>query len=395
VQVVVAVLLAIVRFLLALPFWCAVLQMVQSGFPVRQVDYTVPPAVTAWNPLHHVVAVGDQTVIAAFVPRGAPDHGLYREVTSVAREPVHVRVPMTFRSTWWVERASDALFATDTDWWYATQAEQDGAPAVTFVKSDGARSTFVKPPELTSDLAQSKSWMMAPVAGEKPRVILFNYAREETIALEIDVTGKTRSWHLPRTMTMHVGNVIAEPLADGRIALIDSHDDLSLYLLGDDGHFDSIRLRNGEIDSFDGAMDAGGRIAMAGVRKATGAIEAAVIDPTHPDHAVWRELPRESHIAVNSMRIVATKDGFAAVWIEDAKGEPVEAAGIDRNGRWGPVVEVGHSFSRGAPFVDVQARNDELLFWWDDGVHLFERRLPASLTGYAATMALRCGDSLK
>jgi hypothetical protein len=360
---------------------------------VRQTDYVIPPAVGVRNPVHHVAAAGDQRVIVAFAARNGPERGLYREITTGTGAPLTVRIPMTPRSTRVVERASDALFATDTGWWYATQDEQEAAPAVTFVKSDGSRKTYLKPPELTSDVfAQSRSWPMALVAGEKPRVVLLDYGPEQTMVLDIDATGAKREWRLPPAVYKHTGNVIAEPLPDGRIALLDSHDGISMYLLGDEGRFDSVPLRNIQIEAFDGAIDTAGRILVATTRKDTGTIEAALIDPAHAGQPEWRAL-HDAHVLRNYLRVVTTPDGFAATWINDTLGRhTIEAADIGRNGHWGPVVEVGPEYSRGDPFLDVQARNDELLFWWDDDQHLIERRLPASLKGYAAMTALRCAD---
>jgi hypothetical protein len=391
--IIVSTLFEIVRILLALPFWCAVLQIASASFAVSRLDYVLPLQVGVRNPIHHVVAAGDQRVIVGFAVGHGQERGLYREITSGSGGPLRIRIPATPHNTWMIERASDALLATGNEWWYATQDEQDGASAVTFVKSDGSRSTYLKPPELTSDVfAQSRSWQMALVPGEKARVLLFDYGPEQTMVLEIDATGAKRSWQLPPAISKHVGNVIAEQLPDGRVALFDSHNGLSMYLLADEGRFESIPLRNIEIDAFDGVLDPAGRIAIAAARHDTGVIEAAVIDPAHPDPTEWRPLHHQTHV-VGPMRVVATPGGFAAAWMNNPDARRVEAADIDRNGRWGPVVEVGRPFSRDEPFLDLQSRQDELLFWWDDGSHLFERRLPASLKGYAAMTELRCGDS--
>lgn len=394
--ILVSTLLEILRFLLALPFWCAVLQLASAAFVVRQIDYVIPLPVGVRNPIHHVAAVGDQRVIVAFAVRHGQERGLYREITIGTEEGRTVQVPMTTRSTWMIEPASEALFTTDTGWWYATQNEQDAAPAVTFIKSDGSRSTYLKPPELTSDVfAQSRSWPMAVVAGEKPRVLLFDYGPEQTMVLDIDATGAKREWRLPPAVSKHIGKVIAEPLPDGRIALLDSYNGLSMYLLGDEGRFDSVPLRNLQIDAFDGAMDTAGRILVVTARKDTGTIEAALIDPAHVGQPEWRPL-RDAHVLGNHLRVVTTPGGFAATWINDTLGKhTIEAADIGRDGHWGPVVELGPEYSRGEPFLDVQARNDELLFWWDDDQHLLERRLPASLKGYAALTELRCADAKK
>ncbi|HEY2094772.1 MAG TPA: hypothetical protein VGJ81_23180 [Thermoanaerobaculia bacterium] len=393
--ILISALLELVRVLLALPLWCAVLQIASAAFAARQIDYVIPPAVGVRNPVHHVAAVGDQRVIVAFEARNA-DRGMYREITTGTGEPLTVRIPMSMHSSWVIEHASDALFATATAWWYATQDEQEGAPAVTFVQSDGSRKTYLKPPELTTDVyAQSRSWPMALVAGEKPRVLLFDYGPEQTMALDIDATGTKREWRLPPEVSKHAGNAIAEPLPDGRIALLDSHNGISMYLLGDDGRFDSIPLRNIQIDAFDGAIDTAGRILVATSRKDTGTIEAALIDPAHAGQPEWRPLPN-AHVLGSHLRIVTTPHGFAATWINDTLGRhTIEAAGLGRNGQWGPVVDLGPEYSRGEPLLEVEARNDELLFWWDDDAHLIERRLPASLTAYAAMTALTCADPKK
>jgi hypothetical protein len=82
---------------------------------------------------------------------------------------------------------------------------------------------------------------------------------------------------------------------------------------------------------------------------------------------------------------VTTPDGFVAAWINEIGGRRIEATDVDRRGHGGPVVDVGRASQRGdGAFLGVQAKHDELLFWWDDGDHLFQRRLPVSLDGYAA-----------
>jgi hypothetical protein len=166
-----------------------------------------------------------------------------------------------------------------------------------------------------------------------------------------------------------------------------------MYLLADEGHVDAVTLRNVRIQQFDAAIDHAGRIAIVAARNAivtapndTGTIDAAIIDPAHTDHAEWSSLRHDVRVTglFREVQVVTTPDGFAAAWINELDGRRIEATDVDLRGHGGLVVEVGRASSRGeAAFFGVQAKNDELLFWWEDGEHLVQRRLPISLKGYA------------
>jgi hypothetical protein len=315
---------------------------------------------------------------------------------------VRVRIPITPRTTWVVSSLSDGFFLTGKDWWYATLDDRDDAAATTFVRSDGSRATFARPQAAAgaANMTHSDSWQLAVIPGEKPRALELTYHNDETIVREVDWNGATRSWHLPPVSYERAVRMVAQPLPDGRIALLSNHDGLSLYLLADDGHADTITLRNVRVQQFDAAIDGAGRIAIVAARNAivatrnansaphdTGSIDAAIIDPAHPDHAEWSSLRHDVRVTggYGDVRIVTTPDGFAAAWINELDGRRIDAADVDRRGHGGPVVEIGRPSPRGQAFLGVQTRHDEeLRFWWDDGEHLFQRRLPVSLTGYDA-----------
>jgi hypothetical protein len=398
-EIVAGSLLQLVRLLFGSAFWCAVAQIANARFGVTQTSYVVSPGSFATSPILHVAAAGEETIVIALALGSGRDDAFYREIARVGPagmgEPVRVRIPATPRSGANVAmRGSDGFFVTGKDWWYATlDNDRDGAAATTFVKSDGSRATYVRPPAAVSLM----SWQMTVIPGEKPRALEFTYNADETIVREVDWNGASRSWRLPPVSYQRISNMVAEPLPDGRIALLDNHSGLSMYLLTDEGHVDAITLRNVQIQQFDVAIDHAGRIVIVAARNAivqargavaaashdTGTIDAAVIDPANPDQAEWRPLRHDVRVtgSLRELHVVNTPDGFAAAWINELDGMRIEATDVDPRGHGGPVVEVGRA-SPGAP-LDLQATHDELLFWWDDGKHLFQRRLPVSLKDYA------------
>jgi hypothetical protein len=105
------------------------------------------------------------------------------------------------------------------------------------------------------------------------------------------------------------------------------------------------------------------------------------LDVAHPQLAEWSSLRKDVRVTRNLRDV---HDGFAAAWINEVNGKRIEATEIDARGHGRAVVEVGQASPRDDAFVSVEAKNDELLFWWDDGAHLYQRRRPASLNGYAA-----------
>jgi len=136
-------------------------------------------------------------------------------------------------------------------------------------------------------------------------------------------------------------------------------------------------LRNVRIQQFDTAIDDAGRIAIAAARNDSSAIETAVIDVANPDKAEWHALRRDVRVTARrrEVQVVATAHRFAAAWINE---KHIEAAEFDGQGG-GAIADVGTASS----YFDIQAAPDALLFWWDDGRHLQQRKLPSSLTAYA------------
>jgi hypothetical protein len=416
-EIVIRFLLEVFRLLSSGALWCALVQLANASFVTTQTAYVVRPTPIHKNSIHYVAATDEDTLaITTNWGSGAPvvvpssrGRAVYREIAKVGAagmdEPVRVRIPLTPRATWTESPLSDGIVVTGTDWWYATLDDSDDAAATTFVKSDGSRATHVKPPAAT-DTTRSNSWQTIVIPGEKPRAIELTYLPEETIAREVDWSGASRSWQLPPLDYQRPSRMVAQPLPDKRIALLSNHDGLSLYLLADEGHIDAITLRNVRIQQFDAAIDPAGRLAIVAARNAnnalsndTGTIDAAVIDPAHPDHAEWSSLRHDVRVTgqLREVQVVPTADGFAAAWINELDGRRIEATDLDRRGHGGPVVEVGHASLQGpAAFLGIQAKHDELFFWWDDGEHLFQRRLPVSLKGYALLNELAqrfCGEA--
>jgi hypothetical protein len=387
----------VVRFLSASALWCAAAQMMDATFGMTQMPYGIRSTAAIPYPVHYVAATDEETVVVSFGFEPGRNSSFYRQITKISPagedEPLRVRIPFAPGASLANDPLSEGLFVTGTDWWYATLDIRDGAAATTFVKSDGSRATYVRPPAFTA-----MSWQLVILPGEKPRAIELTYRAEETIAREVDWKGEARTWRLPPVSHERRRRMIAQPLPDGRIALLSNHDGLALYLLADDGRVDAMTLRNVTIHQFDAAIDPAGLLAIVAARNASpelpddiGTIEVAIVDPTSPEHAEWRALRHDVRVIghLRDVQVVATPDGFAAAWINELAGRRIEAAGVDRRGHGGPVVDVGQARVRGdASLLGVQARQDELLFWWDDGEHLLQRRLPVSLSGYAMVNAL-------
>jgi hypothetical protein len=402
----------VARFLSGSALWCAVAQMAGASFGTTQTAYVVRPTPVFTDSLHYVGATDEETFVITTnwgrqvaVPPSR-DATVYREIARVrtagVEEPVRVRIPLNRRSTWTGDSLSEGFFVTGAEWWYATLDDRDGAGATTFVKSDGSRATYARPHAAD----ESRSWQLVLIPGEQPRAIEITYLDDQTIARAVDWSGESKSWQLPPVSFLRRSRMVAQPLPDGRIALLSNHDGLSMYLLASEGHVDAITLRNLRIEQFDAAINGAGRLAIVAARNAivtapndTGTIEAAIIDPAHPDRAEWSALRHDVRVKgiLRNVQLVTTPDGFAAAWINELDGRRIEATDVDRRGHGGPVVEVGRPSSRGeAAFLGVQAKHDELLFWWEDGVHLVQRRLPASLKGYAILNELAqrfCGEA--
>lgn len=380
----------IVRFLSGSALWCAAAQTANATFGVMQTPYVIRSTPAIANPIHDVAATDDETLVITFGFEPGPSRSFYREIATVAGtdEIVRVGIPATLSSTWISAPGSDGIYVTGRDWWYATLDHRDGAVATTFVRSDGSRATYVRPPAVAS-----ASWQLVVIPGEKPRAIELTYADEETIAREVGWSGTSRSWRLPPVSRHRHARMVAQPLPDERIALLSNHDGISLYVLADEGHFDTIVLRNLTVQQFGAAIDPAGRLAIVAGRNAnpalpedTGTIEAAVIDPANPGDPKWQPLRHDVRVTglFREVQVVATAEGFAAAWINELEERRIEATDVDGQGHGGPVVDVGQARPHGpAPYFGVQAKGDALLFWWDDGEHLMERRLPASLSGYA------------
>lgn len=423
-QMISSFLSALARFLTCRDFWCALAQLAAGSFAAVQTPYVIPRNPAVVNPLRHVAAIGDNLIVLTWAVGHGSERGFLRQLTSVgpapSGEPAQVRIPFTPHTIWTEEPGSEAFFVTGTSWWYATLDERGGdkdhagSPSVTFLQSDGSRATYAKvpieqdpsfsgaPPD--PDFTESRSWRMAAIPGDKPRVLALTLLPGQTIVQEIDGGGAAKSWRLPSMRDSRLIRIAAQPLPDGRIALFVSDGGLSMYELGTDNAVNAIPLRNVVVDYFDAVIDGSGRVAIVAAHNPvlsvpgdTGSIDAAVFNSADPDRVQWQSIRRGVRVAggFQTTRIVPISDGYTAVWVNDLDKSRIEAANVDLRGHGGPVVAVGHAAARGkGAFFDVQSRGDDVLLWWDDEVHLIQRRLPASIAGFAVIreLAQLCSD---
>lgn len=359
--------------------WCA-------AFAITTTPYVVRPTPVIAQPLRNVAMAGGELLVVTF---DSHDHAVFRELTTVGGEPLQVRIPLTPRSTWTADPSSAALVVNGSKWWYVTLDDNGSAATTTFVRSDGSRQTYVRLAPPANDTTNSSGWQTIAVPGETPRAVELMFHDDETIVREVNWSGATRSWQLPPVDREHLSRMIAEPLPDGRIALLSNHDGVMLYLLAAGGAFESVPLRNVRVQELGAAIDSAGRIAIVAGRNAirgnvsdTGTIDAAVIDPSHARDVQWRTLAHDVRVTARyrNIQVVETPAGFAAAWINSVHDNAVEATSIDAQDRGGAIVTVGQAARRGnASFFDMQANGDGVLFWWDDGERLYQRRLPSSI----------------
>jgi hypothetical protein len=382
-------------------FLCAALQIANAGFGMTETPYDVTPSSVA-TPIRHVAAADGETLVVEFGFVPGRNRTYYRQLATVTeeegREPVRIEIPFTHVSNFAAAvRGSDGLTVTGDGWWYTTFDERDGAAATTFVRSGGARTTHPRP-RTGKPLIGGVHWYLLALAGEEPGALELTYGYEETIIRELDWKGAVRTWNLPAVpLIIPRPTMTAERLPDGRIALFSIGDGLSMMLLSDEGAIEEKVLRNVRITQFDTAIDGAGRIAVVTARK-DGLIDAAIVDAGNAGSEEWQVLRRNAQVmgTMRELQVVKAANGFVAAWI-DVAGRRIEATEIGDAGTGGPVVDVGPASPRDVPaFFAVQAVEDELRFWWEDGEHLYERRLPAALSAFAVEQEfsrLVCGTA--
>jgi hypothetical protein len=162
---------------------------------------------------------------------------------------------------------------------------------------------------------------------------------------------------------------------------------VELFVLGDEGRFESSVLLASKYRKLDTAIDDQGRIAVAVAGNDAGTVEGAVIDVGTLPGAEWHTLGHSANHAGQRVRVIASGDRFVAAWQDDENS--IEAVAFDGRGTKGTAVDVGPgSRSRTSHFFDVQATGEQLTFWWEDGGELFRRRLPTALTAYPVLESL-------
>jgi hypothetical protein len=364
--------------------WCALVHAVAAAFSVTTFSMKAP--------VRHARIVGGQVLVVTDAEStDHHDRGIRREIArltvdrgATSTQPVTLLSGLAMFAA--APRGSDDVVVIGNQWWYVTTMNGMTA-AITFVDTDGERVKQVKPQGL-------HTYVMA-LSGEKPRALAVSDTGDEFLAREIGWDGALRSWRLPRgNLWPHM---MAAYLPDGRIALFsNSGGGLTEFTLSDDGVVDTTVLRNLRLAEFAMAIDAAGRIAIVTVRVDDGLIEGAVSDVSGLGAAQWRVLGRRARTiaARPQLRVTASGSRFVAAWINDENGRHIEALDFNATGPSGHVVEIGRASPRGtSAFFDLQATDDALHFFWDDGDQLYYRRLPASLATYASfeDLARFCG----
>jgi hypothetical protein len=323
--------------------------------------------------VQHAAQVGEDVVV---VTHAAADRVVTRAGAVVARvRPGRAGVD-------YLPRGSDDLIVSGSGWWYASLDGVEDRPATTFVKSDGSRVTHASPAS-----GPVRSYLIA-LAGDEPRALDFSSTLESTLVRELDWSGVVRSWQLPREYELWP-HMTAERLPDGRIALFSSRAGLTMYVLSDDGAVDTRVLSNLHFSQFATAIDDAGRIAVVVANNQSGTIEASIVDADADRDPEWLVLRRDASVMgrLREMRIVRGADGFIAMWINEGSQRRIEAVNLRANSE---VVTIGNASPRGnTAFFDVQAFGEELIVFWDDGEHLFRRRVPASLPALAVIDAAK------
>lgn len=325
--------------------------------------------------VQHAAVAGDDVVVVTFP---AADRLVERAGATVAR------VRPGIAGAGYTSRGTDALVVNGESWWYASLDGIGRRAATTFVRSDGTRVTHAAPGR-----GPTKSYLIA-FPEDEPRALDFTSTLDGTIVRELDWSGSVRTWDLPRDHDLWP-HLTAERLPDGRIALFSSRSGLTLYLLGDDGVVETRVLRNAHVTQFDTAIDEAGRIAIVVASQA--GVGAAVLSVD--EEPQWTILRRDVQVAgrLREVQVVRGARGFVGAWIRDGRQRRIEAAELARPD---VVVEIGPASPRGnSAFFDFQPLDDALVFFWDDGEHLFRRRTPADLSTVAILNAAdeACGRS--
>lgn len=292
-------------------------------------------------------------------------------------------------------RGNEQIIVSGDHWWYGSISMQGEQMATTFVTGDDSGHAATTNGVPASGLPP---YLYVPVRADQPRALQFGSDEEHTstIVTEVDSTHTLRTWHLPRMNVLNT-RVRAELLPGNRIALLMIQEkQLALVVLSNSG-VTTTPVRDDAPFQFATAGDGGGRIALVTATVVPGGerIEGTLLDPDRPHNAQWRTLSDTARLAgwpTFELRVVPTAAGFVAAWIDRSveRGFKLQACDLRIDGSPVIVEDIGEPAASGAlgAFFAVQPSGRDVVFFWDSGRDFLMRRMPASITQFAAVERL-------
>lgn len=364
--------------------WCGAARAAVKQSASQQVP------LTRTDPLHDAVLAGEALIVVQ-------GEGRERHLIRSTRREDRTLETMSLRGA----LGQEAIVMNGDRWWYGSTGEREGMVATTFVVDDGSGGATTSSVPVTG----RGPYVFLPLRGEQPRGLQFAATNRETTKVsEVDATRAVRSWQVPRIDLLNA-HVIAERLPDHRVALFAVRGaDLELLVLEDKGQFETFSLRDAAPFQFATAIDAAGRIAIVTASSAPGgqSVEGTVLDLDDPAASTWYVLATNARLAAwpsAELKVVSTPSGFVAAWVDRAASRRFTLQACDLKTDGSPVVvaDVGDPTEGRAfgAFFSVQAVDDDLLFFWDDGRNFVMRRIASSIRQFVMTQRLAsfCDDS--
>lgn len=292
---------------------------------------------------------------------------------------------------------SAAVFPTERGWWFSRYGQEGIVASVFFAVSDGAtRETRVNVPRRDRAV-----WL--PVRGAEPRGLYVAVDEDQHTLLVTEVTPAglkplaSFPWPEEGSMrTLENDRWSAEPLGDGRVAIIgiDAIDDtLKLRVIGAGEPVESpIPCASGMATPFHTAVGASGRLAIAGLSNKREVI-AILLDADQPRAARCRVVSAPGELAARqgfgTPAVVPAGETFIAGWIRE--DGTVRASDLRDLRAAPPIVDVAEDADVDRPLRQLFSSDGESVtfVWKDRGGDIMQRRLPATLNGYALLAWLR------
>jgi hypothetical protein len=377
----VALLLLLARLYATGSEWCG---------EVRATIKTAVPRPLSWfgsESVQDAVLSGDALVVVTWTKGASRERHLIRSTRG--RDETLQSAGM--RGT----RGNEQIIASGDHWWYGSISMQEGEMATTFVTGDDSGHVATTSGVPAVGLPP---YLYVPVRSDQPRALQFGSdgGHTSTIVTEVDASHTLRTWRLPRMNVLNT-RVRAELLPDNRIALLMIQEkQLALLLLSNFG-VAATPVRDDSPFQFATANDGGGHIAIVTATVVPGGerIEGTVLDPDRPRNAQWRTLSDTARLAgwpTFELRVVPTAGGFVAAWVDRSveRGMKLQACDLRMDGSPVIVADIGEPAETGAlgVFFAVQPSGRDVLFFWDSGRDFLVRRMPASITQFAAAERL-------